>query len=544
MRINNLWRITNNYKEDVWVWIFETDATKYIFPIAGKLFKLEKGEMLDTEIARDKVQIGFRKGNTIITGWVSKPVMVETDRDVALSSKKEIVFAEHGMFDRVDQAKDVQFITSAQSNNLARKAVTWGLSKIPEVGGVISSVVGVLWKEQKPKVDDLIAQSEKRMRSWVSGQIDQLKRDDLEKLSKGFIKNLNEYFSAKTPESRLFWLRTNISHFNDHMPYFTSKNYTMGTVGIGVEVATLHIALLRERVLFAEELGIPEEERADHITSLKNLISEYKSYVINTAVPAEKEWRKCAIEPTDEVGLANNIGYYLRDTVVRQTYFYSDHTIGNQRNTSNSYVNKNYYLRQAQTSYANSLLTNTVDTANLWTLLNIEPDNSMPIPLNRLTWVGPCTGLIYKGGNEHGAVEDFKMNTDGEIHEIVVRAHNEVDYLEVIYKNGERSSVGNPKNGTEHRVKLEEGVYITKVETWWDWELIAIKFYMSDGSSSQKFGDLSGVSRYKQTAVLDNHILSGIQVEGKKEASIGNAMSFGFVLRPDFYEVENSDKNS
>lgn len=269
MRINNLWRIANNSKDDVWVWIFETDATRYVFPITGKLFKLRAGEVNDTEIARDKVQIGFRKGKTIFAGWVAKPVLVETDRDVGLTAKNKISFPKHGMFDRVGESKDVLFIGPAKVNNLARQAVTWGLAKIPAVGGVISSVVGIIWQEQKPKVDDLIEKSEERMRSWVRGQINDLKREDLKNLSDGLVNNLTEYFSAKSPEKRLYWLRNNISHFNVNMPYFTNKNYTVGTVGIGVEIATMHIALLRERVLFADELGIPEEDRASDVDQLE-----------------------------------------------------------------------------------------------------------------------------------------------------------------------------------------------------------------------------------------------------------------------------------
>lgn len=268
------------------------------------------------------------------------------------------------------------------------------------------------------------------------------------------------------------------------------------------------------------------------------MIDDYKNYVLNVAVPSEIKWRNGEIEPTNEVGIGNYKGYYLRDMVARQTYFYSDREKGRERNTSNSYVNRDYYLRQAENSYSNSLLTNISDTATMWTLLKITPDTQKPIAMDRLTWVGPCSGLIYKDGNQHGAVQDIKLNTHGDIAEIIVRAHNEVDYIKVTYRNGKSSAVGNSKGGTQHKVTLNEGVYITKVETWWDWELSGIKFHMSDGSATQKFGDKTKIGRHHQIAVLDNHILSGIQVEGNSQASIGNGMSFGFVLRPDFYELD------
>lgn len=533
MRINNLWRITNNSRDGVVVWVFGIKDKMYAVELDGKRFDLDPGQAKDTDIAHDKVQIGFKQGGE----WLAKPVEVLTDRDVGLNQKNEIEFPKHGMFDSVDKVKDVQFITPAQSNNMARHAVTWGLGKIPAVGGVISSVVGVIWKEQKPNFDDLIEQSEKRMKSWVRGQINDLKRDNLMKLEDGLVRNLNEYFNAEVPERRRSWLERNLALFNMGMPHFGSNSYILGTVGIGVELATMHIALLRERVLFAKELDYAEVERHGHIKILEDTIDDYKHHIVHVAVPAEIEWRKDAIESISEVGLMNYKGYYLRDTVARQTYFYSDVIRGNSRNTSDSYVNRNYYFRQAESSYSNSLLTNIVDTANLWTLLKITPETLQPIPTDRMTWVGPCTGLIYKGGNEHGAKEDKKMDTHGDIKEIIVRAHDEVYYLKVLYRNGRNSDLGDSSAGKEHKVTLDDGVYITKVETWWDWELVAIKFHMSDGSSTAKIGDARGAGRHHQVAVLDNHILSGIRTEGNKKSKIGNAMSLGFILRPDFYEV-------
>lgn len=538
MRINSLWRITNNYKDTSWVWVFKTEDADYVFPITGKKFKLKSGETIDIEINQDEVQIGFRKSDITLSGWIAKPVKVKTDRDIALTEDKEISFPKHGMFDQVGKGHDGVFMTSAQSNNLARSAVVWGLGKIPTVGGAVSAVVGLLWKEIKPKMEDLIDQSEARMKSWVRGEINQLKRDDLEDISKGLMKNLNEYTSAKAKESRLFWLNTNISHFNTNMPFFASKKYTVGTLGLGVEIATMHIALLRERVLFADELDISEKERDGHIKTLEDTIDEYKNFVTEVAIPAENLWREKGIEVTNDIGLASNKGYYLRDTILRHTYFFSDRIIGNQRNTSNSVVIKSYFLRHALTSYENALMTNIGDTAELWELLKVNSEKKLqPISLDRLTWVGPCTGLLQKEGNEHGAVEDVKMETRGDISEIIVRAHNEVDYLKIIYRNGESSAIGNAEGGTEYKVKLAEGVHITKVETLWDWELAGIKFYKSDCSETEMFGNKTKTGRHKQIATLDNHILSGLKVEGKKEATIGNGISFGFILRPDFYEV-------
>lgn len=538
MRIKNLWRITNNSKESIWVWVFKSEDTNYWIEVEGKKFKLDSKETKETDIRATNVKIGFRKDSTVLAGWVAKPVPVATDRDVVLNDDKTISFQDTPMFDPVNKAKDVQFISEAQANNMARQAIVWGLGKIPKAGGIISSIVGFLWKEQKPKIDDLIEESEKRMKSWVRGQIDQLQRDNLQNFAAGLLNIMEEYILAKDPSTQLYWLRDNISHFDGSMPFFTSKKYVPGTVDIGMKIATIHIGLLRERVVFADKLKIPEVDRPGHIKKLEETIDAYQSFVLNIAIPAEKKWRAKAIEITDKIGLASYKGYYLRDTVVRQTYFYSDVIRGSSRNTSNSYVCKNYYLRQAKNSYANALTSNIADTASMWTLLKASPETLQPIKLNRVTWVGPCTGLLYKNGNEHGAEETVKMKTQGKISEIIVRAHNEVDYIKVIYSNGKSAAIGNVKGGTPYSVKLNEGVHITKVETWWEWELVAIRFHLSDGTTSAQFGNKQGSGRYHQVATMDNHILSGIQAEGHKKSTIGNALSFGFSPRPDFYELK------
>jgi jacalin-like lectin domain-containing protein/delta endotoxin-like protein len=539
MRIRNLWRITSNSSDKVVVWIFNSEDTHYIAEISGQKFWLEKNETRETEIGPDKVQIGFRKGTSALSGWVAKPTAVETNRDVALTSKNKISFPKNSMFDPVEKVKDIQFITEAQSNNIARQVVMWGIGKIPGAGAIISNVVGVLWKEIKPNVESLIEQSERRMQSWVRSQIAQLKRENLDKLSMGLLANLNEYRKAKDQKRRYDAMGRCISNFNEAMPYFMTAPYTVGTIGLGTEIATIHIALLRERVLFADEIGISEANRQDDIDTLAEKIDAYKKFVLETAIDEEIKWRmdEDTIDSTSEIGFLNYKGYYLRDTIARQTFFYSDQVRGYSRNTSDSYVNRDYYLRQAKSSYENSLTTNVADVARLLTLMKITPDTLQPVSLDRLSWVGPCTGLIYKNGNEHGATADKKMNTHGDIAEIIVRAHNEVDYIKVIYKDGKSSAIGNEKGSTQYSVKLKTGVFITKVETWWDWELVGIKFHLSDGTSSAKFGDKTGMGRHHQIAAMDNHILSGIQTEGGTEAKVGNAMSLGFRLRPDFYDL-------
>ena len=544
MRIDNLWRIRNNTNDTTWAWIFDGNATVFAAVWKGHLHKLSPGDFIDIEIDLQTAKIGFRDGETVFNAWQSDPVAVDTDRDVSLEKgsdmKFRIAFPEHAMFDRTSVTKNVQFMSPAETNDLARMIVLAGLGKIPQAGGIISSIVGLIWAEQKPTMESLIKQSEARMRSWVRGQIDMIKRENLKNFSIGLSNNLQEYMLAKTPAAKQEKLSIVIGHFGDKMPFFTNENYTVGTLAAGVEVASMHIALLRERIIFAKQLGIPDEERDGHIQILDEKISAYQDHVLNIAIPAEIKWRMDNID-REKIPHVGGYNHYLRDHVSRQIFFYADKVIGNSRNSHNSVINRNYYLRQAETSYTNSLLTNVGDAARLWSLLKGKPETLQPVSLDRLAWVGPCTGLIHKGGNQHGAVEDVKLETHGDIAEVIVRAKDEINYLKLVYRNGSSKAIGKTNDGSEYKVTLKEGVYVTKIETWWDWELMAISFHLSDGTVTPVQGK-TRADMSKQIASLDNHIMSGFKAEGNPNAKIGNALSFAFVPHPDFYQVKDQPK--
>jgi hypothetical protein len=537
MRIKAMWTVGSHYSEKSYYWVFTTDDTSYTLAYGGKIDSLLADQSKQMDIDRDKVKIGFREGDTIFSKWIAEPVEVFTDRSVTLTKDGKIEQPKGQEWQNPDKSKDVEFMSETEINNIARQVLLAGLGKIPDVGGIIAGILGFIWKEIKPEIGDLIAASEQRMKSWVRGRIAEYDREFLKNKLSGLHRNLDEYVNAINPEERRRWLDVCLAQFNDAQGFFTKSNYTLGTLGMAVDVATMHLALLRERVVYCKEIfGDETVNIASFQRKLKEGIAEYQKFVLEVAIPAEVSWRRGQIE-IDDIDSWKGHWITLYDRGALQVYLFAKDP--SRRVDGDPTVLREYYLRQATGSYAMALEANVADAARMWALLDPEAAGSQPIAVDRIMWVGPCTGLIYKYGNEHGASQTVKRECRGMLKKIVVREYNQIDYLEFVFADHPCSGIGNKGGGIEHEVDIPDGKFIVRVDTWWDWELVGIQFFFSDGSSTPKFGDRTGTGHHKQSASYPGHRLSGIRIEGGPSAGIGNAITFGFSPLPDYYDVKD-----
>lgn len=533
MRIKAMWTIVNNNHKDCQYFVYKPTDTAYVSTYHGLKDSLVAGQSKRIEIDLDKAKIKFKyDGNT------EGPWEVSTDRTVVLTKDGKISQPDEPAWQSPDKGKDVVFMSEAEINNIARQVLLAGLGKIPEVGGIIAGIIGFIWKEIKPEVGDLIAASEQRMKSWVRGFVAQYDHQFLENKLSGLHSNLDEYVNATNPEERRRWLDACLAQFNDAQGFFAKGNYTPGTVSMAVDVATMHLTLLRERVVYCKEIfGDEAVNIASFRKRLKDAIAEYQKFVLEVAIPAEVEWRgdenQLAIDSLDNYKIHSRV---IHDYVVRQVYRFA--TDPSRRIGGDPEVLSDYYRRQAIGSYAAALEANVADAARLWTLLDPDAAGSHPIALDRVVWVGPCTGLIYKDGNAHGAIQTVKRECHGVLKKIVVREGNEIDYLEFVFADHPCAGIGDKSGGAQHVVEISEGKSIVRVDTWWDWELVGIQFFFDDGSSTRKFGDRTGMGLYQQSASYPDHRLSGFRAEGSRESNIGNAVSFGFSPLPDYYDVK------
>jgi len=133
-------------------------------------------------------------------------------------------------------------------------------------------------------------------------------------------------------------------------------------------------------------------------------------------------------------------------------------------------------------------------------------------------------------GNEH----DFPF---GDVHEqrgnrlsrIKVRAWDRIDALRFDFDGGEGRWFGNRSGGAEHTIDLRDGVFVTGIETWWNFDLFAIAFHLSDGSK-HAFGK-HGSGEVRQFAAYPDHAVRAIKLADRM-----HELHVAFAPLPDYYQ--------
>src|SRR5262249_47278294 len=172
----DIFTIKNEYSKKGYYWIFKTDDDSYLVSYDGKFGELSKGEQKMVEIDKSEVKVGFRETDGNFPGkdgWWAGPTTVRTDRSVRITYDGKIQQSAIPEFPDRTEFSNVNFIDFASDkvHDTARTLILAGLGKIPVVGGVVEGVVGYIWPESKPTVENLISEAEARMRAWVHGQI-------------------------------------------------------------------------------------------------------------------------------------------------------------------------------------------------------------------------------------------------------------------------------------------------------------------------------------------------------------------------------------
>jgi hypothetical protein len=537
-----MFTVTSEYREPVCYWVANTSDDDYFVAYGDTFGWLDKGEKVRLSLPSGEMKIGFRKGRLPVSGWFAKPEKVKTNRPVTFTADGKITQPDEE-FPNPNSIREVNFMDefNTQVNDLSRKAILAAVGKIPTVGEGLAAAVGMIWPEKKPSVEDLVKASEERMKAWVHGVVDEYDRALLKSKVGSLRRNLKEYMDADEQTERQAWLDTCLGQFNDAKELFLGRKYTPGAIGLASDLATMHLALLRERVVKSAEIfGTKKVSVEKHKQALKDAIAEYQRFIRDAAIPGELKWRESMMEieeyPQDALGRASTV---IRDHVAREVHSFAK-GLG-ARGGGDHTVLVHYYKEQAINSYRTALQSNVGDPAMLWSLLDPDQANKLPIPLDREpVWVGPSTGLTAKGNNEHGARSDRWEDRPGRIAKVHVREWNEIDFLKFYYDGHEGNGVGNTGGGAAHDVDVPAGKFISRVETWWDWELSGIRFHFSDGTSTQKFGDRTNMGHHYQSASYPNHRLSAVRLEGtppyQGQPSKINALWFGFAPLPDYYE--------
>jgi len=530
MRTKGLWTIHNKYQDKTFYGLYDLGDTAYVGTKAGFEGWLDPNQAKDLKVDFKQCQVVFWKDQPFVGlgDKLAAPANVTTDRPLTLTASKEVSQpAEADALDP-DITDPTVFLTDIEINNIGRTIAIGIVEKFPEVGEALAAIIGFLWSEQKEDIPELINKSEQRMKRWVQGRIQDYDREFLENTLSGLRKNLKEYEHANGPKERHTWYNICLAACERAMPHYVKKNYTPGTIDMVTAVATIHLTLLRERVLFPDAIyGDEPVNHEFHKQNLKDTIDEYQKFILDTAIDGELEWRLGRI--TDDKEIESH--HYLTDLVTREIHEFLI-TGRNHLSQGDQQVCVDYYRAQAKNAYAIQLHENISHTARFWSLLDPDQKDTHPIPLNELNcWVGPLAGLSYMVGNEHGfQFNDCVHEPQGRITAITLRVGQLIDGIKFHFDDQRNSDYVGGDGGAEHTVAVPDGHYLTRVDTWFDFDLWAIQFHFSDGSASTVFGTPSrgGV---KQFAEFPDHHITQVRIGTRL-----HEMSFGFTPLPDYYE--------
>ena len=136
-------------------------------------------------------------------------------------------------------------------------------------------------------------------------------------------------------------------------------------------------------------------------------------------------------------------------------------------------------------------------------------------------------------GNEHDfAFGDVFEDAPGQLDEIYVREYNKIDKLQFNFKGRKGHAVGG-EGGEAHSVKVKDGAYLTRIETWWDFDLHGIRFGFSDGSCTGTLGNRRNGGKFHQVISYPDHYISAVKI-GKRL----HELQIGFTPMPNYYDIK------
>lgn len=534
MRSKVVWSIKNKTANKAFWAVYKTSDDLCRSSLRDLDGEIGAGQTINIDVPEDKLKLGFWKSlPTLLFGGerITEPEVFETKRSVALVEGKKHEVGPVGEFG--EGGSGVTFLDShagrMSDNDIIRAIFLAPIGLIPKAGEGIKFVLGLLWPEEAKKPEELMRQSEERMKRWVQGLINQYDLRSMTETLSGLRRNLAEYHNAEDQRRRQEWMGQCVASFNNVIDHFIKSDYTPGTIKLAVDLATLHLALLRERAVFAKDIYGDELGKQRYLSGLEGAIKEYQQFFGAVAIPGELAWREQQTQLEEQIGRSNKVyGYYLKDSVTREVHSFA--YTGRSLNQGPAKVCVDFYRAQARNSYERQMLEQVYDPALLWSRFYPGKEGDRPIAPDRVVWTGPYAGLSYMVGNEHNMnFGDSEHQGPGTLTGIRVRAWDRIDALRFDFDGREGRWFGNTGGGTEYPIAVPTGVHLTAIETWWNFDLFAICLHFSDGSS-RKFGK-HGPGEVRQYASYADHRVSAVRLAPRM-----HEMYVGFSPLPDYYE--------
>ena len=192
------------------------------------------------------------------------------------------------------------FVEAIDVNNSLKGVVCAGLSLVPEAGAILSGALKTLWPDtSKPtlKWDDI----KEGVKTIAQGLIQEHDAQDLRNRTEGLMKLLHKYketsYGTKQKEDFLDDL---LSWFNANQPWYLNNEEPWLTMQLFVQMATMHLTILREQAFYWNKVYGPEDKHVDaekHKKELNDAIADYTNHTDKIRSKC-MEWRMSKISRT------------------------------------------------------------------------------------------------------------------------------------------------------------------------------------------------------------------------------------------------------
>lgn len=164
-------------------------------------------------------------------------------------------------------------------NNLGRTIVMDGFGKIPEVGGLISDITGVLWPATN-KDDGVWDHIRANVEALINEKLDDDHYNTVSEHLTGLKSDMDIYLGSagdNDSETSVYFITVQ-TQFGVSLPFFQSKGREFLLLPLFTQFANLHLSLLRDGVLWGSKWGLSDGDVNRLKKDLKSSIKSYTDY--------------------------------------------------------------------------------------------------------------------------------------------------------------------------------------------------------------------------------------------------------------------------
>nr|UDN67330.1 insecticidal protein IPD113.2 [Lygodium flexuosum] len=394
-------------------------------------------------------------------------------------------------------------VVASDWNNRIRDAVIKISSKIPEVGSVVSILIGTFWPQDKLDIfQALKADVTKLVKQEILEHELNQRQSEIDALKV----LIARYHAAKAHEKGNF-LSNWITEADRLSVIFRQSENNIHLILPIITLALLHLTGLRERLYFGKELYYEDNTKQWK----EDLEDMYKTYIVDFLPDVFRRWKLWRAE---QVQIKSWVERYPMAMLPQSHATVADAMTGDWRHFSVDLTDSKTNVfpeicEDHKTRICNDASIDLADCiSTTFVFLKLLPDNSKNFP----EYDKEVFGRMFKGpysqdlfptdqsfgfGNPepifrtHPDHDDYKAGS-GPITKVVIREWNTIDAMQFIYANRQGVLAGNRDGGERHEIDVADKPINGLRMGFSNGLLTYVQILFCDGTSSSTHGNRSG----------------------------------------------------